>query len=514
MVCKLGDSVIATGCCGGHAHVACLVKKAKAKERQWVICLCNREYEGAMRLAMATEWNEWNRNRSDNHRAHAHYAYAVSLDVLAGGSDSGHTRADAVRLMRASIAEQQGALGRTHKQTLGTRSRLAEILHAMRRLHEAEEVARTLVSDTSTLSVTLLAAERAAGMRGTGSGASDAVSVMMAQAECVLARILVDRGAFTEARALFYQGMPFHSANATHLISCGASELVSEGRYADALVQAQRAADMARGAFGFMHRFAVDARDVVAHIIAIVADNPRQLCDGCGTVDPGAALRRCGDCRAVRYCGKECQTRKWTSHEPACLRHLLVRLQRRKDTQSGDDLYWTTDWMVRIMLSPRIGMYVEAEAITEKQVSDAREGHGEAHSFVLLASAALAASLARQGRLDSARAIFGDVFARCLTMTVDQEEVRRVVSGITWYALIVAAHEPDKEVAISILRDAMSMQLHFGTRGAMIFALGTAMRSLGSVDDARRAFALTGADGPDEALRFSKSFGLVERRRF
>jgi hypothetical protein len=285
--------------------------------------------------------------------------------------------------------------------------------------------------------------------------------------------------------------MSTSAANATHLVSMGASILVSQGRYADALVEAQAAADAARHAFGEKHRLAVDARDAVAHITAIVMDIPRQVCDGCGLAGPGVALLRCGDCRAVRYCGRQCQSQKRTSHKPACLRHMLGRLQLRKDTQSGADLYWTTDWMVRIMLSPHIGMYAEAEAITTRQISEARATHGEAHSSVLLSSAALAASVARQGQLDRARAIVGEFSPYCLTMTVDPADVGRVVTGISRYVLIVANLVPDREVAISILRDAMKMQRHFRTRNAkMIVAIGMALRSRGSVDATMDALEL------------------------
>ena len=43
-------------------------------------------------------------------------------------------------------------------------------------------------------------------------------------------------------------------------------------------------------------------------------------CARCGAQPAaGQKLRLCGGCKAVRYCGAECQRADWTAHRPRCL---------------------------------------------------------------------------------------------------------------------------------------------------------------------------------------------------
>ena len=53
---------------------------------------------------------------------------------------------------------------------------------------------------------------------------------------------------------------------------------------------------------------------------AAEARPPRRLhrCAACGT--EGTKLGKCGRCKAVRYCGRECQLGHWREHKPGCAR--------------------------------------------------------------------------------------------------------------------------------------------------------------------------------------------------
>jgi hypothetical protein len=53
----------------------------------------------------------------------------------------------------------------------------------------------------------------------------------------------------------------------------------------------------------------------------VVAGNmiSRTVCDGCKKFDVGGTkLKRCGRCKAVRYCSEECQRKDWSKHKLTC----------------------------------------------------------------------------------------------------------------------------------------------------------------------------------------------------
>jgi hypothetical protein len=43
-----------------------------------------------------------------------------------------------------------------------------------------------------------------------------------------------------------------------------------------------------------------------------------KTCDGCSG-DAIYKTRKCGGCRKVRYCSRECQQRAWREHKPLCI---------------------------------------------------------------------------------------------------------------------------------------------------------------------------------------------------
>jgi hypothetical protein len=60
-------------------------------------------------------------------------------------------------------------------------------------------------------------------------------------------------------------------------------------------------------------------------------------CENCGMVAPG---KKCFGCKTVYYCGKECQTKDWHSHEPFCKKNNLRKDKKFKavdeDTTTAD----------------------------------------------------------------------------------------------------------------------------------------------------------------------------------
>jgi hypothetical protein len=50
---------------------------------------------------------------------------------------------------------------------------------------------------------------------------------------------------------------------------------------------------------------------------SLAALPPPPACDACGAM-PAAALKKCGRCRAARYCGADCQRAAWRTHKAAC----------------------------------------------------------------------------------------------------------------------------------------------------------------------------------------------------
>jgi ankyrin repeat protein len=72
-----------------------------------------------------------------------------------------------------------------------------------------------------------------------------------------------------------------------------------------------------------------------AALLALLSgDGPSQppglVCDHCGQTAEGAsvdALRPCGRCYVVRYCGKECQLAAWPGHKAAC----KARVEEREE---------------------------------------------------------------------------------------------------------------------------------------------------------------------------------------
>merc|ERR1712224_200548 len=49
---------------------------------------------------------------------------------------------------------------------------------------------------------------------------------------------------------------------------------------------------------------------------AFEAKCQEQLCAACGASQPS---RQCGRCRAVHYCGRDCQRQHWPTHKANCL---------------------------------------------------------------------------------------------------------------------------------------------------------------------------------------------------
>lgn len=43
-------------------------------------------------------------------------------------------------------------------------------------------------------------------------------------------------------------------------------------------------------------------------------------CPVCPMLADGGALRKCGSCKAVRYCSQECQAAHWPMHKGPCKR--------------------------------------------------------------------------------------------------------------------------------------------------------------------------------------------------
>ena len=56
----------------------------------------------------------------------------------------------------------------------------------------------------------------------------------------------------------------------------------------------------------------------------------------CSFCDKASAkLRKCTNCRATQYCGKECQTKHWKEHKEVCRREGASEIKVRKDTSSS-----------------------------------------------------------------------------------------------------------------------------------------------------------------------------------
>jgi hypothetical protein len=46
--------------------------------------------------------------------------------------------------------------------------------------------------------------------------------------------------------------------------------------------------------------------------------HPAEVCASCGGGGGGGALKKCGQCRSVRYCGGDCQRKHWPVHKAHC----------------------------------------------------------------------------------------------------------------------------------------------------------------------------------------------------
>jgi ankyrin repeat protein len=68
-----------------------------------------------------------------------------------------------------------------------------------------------------------------------------------------------------------------------------------------------------------LYEYAVDTNnsdDLRAAML--VPAKKRRRCEQCGTTTTGQKMKKCGACKTVYYCNRECQTANWPLHKQVC----------------------------------------------------------------------------------------------------------------------------------------------------------------------------------------------------
>ena len=68
-----------------------------------------------------------------------------------------------------------------------------------------------------------------------------------------------------------------------------------------------------------LRRLLTHMRGIVVRHTELTLASQAKTCDGCSG-DAIYKTRKCGGCRKVRYCSRECQQRAWREHKPLCIR--------------------------------------------------------------------------------------------------------------------------------------------------------------------------------------------------
>ena len=194
-------------------------------------------------------------------------------------------------------------------------------------------------------------------------------------------------------------------------------------------------------------------------------------CVGCGYVFGIQRLQKCGNCRRVQYCSKECQRHDWPVHTLNCK---VLRMSRKETDASLPSIHNIHDRMsarmARISRHLETGNFAEAEHEARQLIEECPEELRQHCVYT-----ALAMTLLKQERFDEALPFFNQAVE---TPLGPQESIQRYAESHNFRGVLYYRRKNDRERAKDAFLAALRInpQYHHARRNLQCMARNGGMR--------------------------------------
>jgi hypothetical protein len=145
---------------------------------------------------------------------------------------------------------------------------------------------------------------------------------------------------------------------------------------------------------------------------AAAASPPPEACAGCGAdAGAGAAAVRCGSCKGIVYCSRDCQVSHRPAHRAACeeAEGSLKRAMEKAQRELGDCEETLERMGAYAAFLRRVARPEDALAVQREMAAVGGRVHGEEHPQTLTLTHAVALALEQKGELAGAEPLLAGV---------------------------------------------------------------------------------------------------------